>query len=87
LTNRVRYVRSGLSAGVRAIVQAPPFSIAVHKADQWEALLASAADREELEDTWEQWNANVEKLIAGFEAKNIPYVCVPLDTVPTFAIQ
>ena len=54
-------------------------AIASYKPDQWEALLASAADRENLEDTWEQWNAGVEKLIAKFEAKGIPYVRVPLD--------
>src|SRR4029077_1894506 len=54
-------------------------AIASYKPDQWEALLASAADRENLEDTWEQWNAGVEKVIAKFEAKGIPYVRVPLD--------
>jgi hypothetical protein len=40
---------------------------------------ASAADREKLEDTWEQWNAGVEKLIAQFEARGILYVRVPLN--------
>ena len=54
-------------------------AIATYEPDQWEALLASAADRENLEDTWEEWNEGVEKLIAKFEAKSIPYVRVPLD--------
>src|SRR5262249_13761368 len=54
-------------------------AIASYEPDQWEELLASAADREKLDDTWEKWNAGVEKLIAEFEAKSIPYVRVPLD--------
>jgi hypothetical protein len=35
--------------------------------------------REQLEDTWEEWNAGIEKLIAGLEARSIPYVRVLLD--------
>ncbi len=54
-------------------------AIASYEPDQWEALLASAADREKLEDTWGEWNAGVEKLIAEFQARGIPYLRVPLD--------
>ena len=49
-------------------------AIASYREDQWEALLATVADRDELEATWEQWNAGIEKLIAGLEARSIPYV-------------
>jgi hypothetical protein len=41
--------------------------------------LASAADRDQLEDTWEEWNAGAEKLIAGLEAKSILWIRVQLD--------
>jgi hypothetical protein len=54
-------------------------AIASYKPDQWEALLATAADREKLDHTWEQWNAGVEKLIAGLEAMSVPWVRVQLD--------
>ena len=29
-----------------------------------------------MDDTWENWNARIEKLIAGLEARSIPYVGV-----------
>lgn len=54
-------------------------AIAVYDSDQWEALLASAADRAKLEDTWEEWNAGVEKLIAELERLGLPYIRIPLD--------
>jgi len=54
-------------------------AIATYRPDQWEEFLASAADREILEDTWEEWNEGLEKLIAGLEARSIPFVRVPLD--------
>jgi hypothetical protein len=77
---RVRHARSGLIVGVRWIPPPPSFPQSpANEPDQWEALLASAADREKLEDTWEEWNAGVEKLIAEFQARGIPHVRVPLD--------
>jgi hypothetical protein len=54
-------------------------AIATYRQDQWEALLAAAADRDKLEDTWEEWNAGLEKLIARLEAGSIPYLRVLLD--------
>jgi hypothetical protein len=54
-------------------------AIATYRQDQWEALLATAADRDKLEETWEEWNAGVEKLIAEFAARSIPCVRVLLD--------
>ena len=54
-------------------------AIATYRQDQWEALLAAAADRDKLEDTWEEWNAGLEKLIARLEARSIPYLRVLLD--------
>jgi hypothetical protein len=63
-------------------VDAPTTSVAAiasYEPDQWEALLASAADRDQLEDTWEEWNAGAEKLIAGLEAKSILWIRVQLD--------
>jgi hypothetical protein len=32
-----------------------------------------------MDQTWEGWNAGIETLIAGFEARGIPYVRVLLD--------
>jgi hypothetical protein len=54
-------------------------AIATYRQDQWEALLAAAADRDKLEDTWEEWNAGIEKLIASLEARGISYLRVLLD--------
>jgi hypothetical protein len=54
-------------------------AIASYEPDQWGALLAIAADRQNLEDTWEEWNAGVEKLIAELHERGIPCVRVPLD--------
>ncbi len=42
-------------------------------------LLAAAADRDTMDETWEKWNAGIEELIAGLEARSIPYVRVLLD--------
>jgi hypothetical protein len=54
-------------------------AIATYRQDQWETLLAAAADRDTMDETWEKWNAGIEKLIAGLEARSIPYVRVLLD--------
>jgi len=54
-------------------------AIASYEPDQWGALLAAAADREKLEDTWEEWNACAEKLIRELEKRGIRSVRVPLD--------
>ena len=54
-------------------------AIATYRQDQWEALLAAAADRDKLEDTWEEWNAGLEKLITSLEARGISYLRVLLD--------
>ena len=32
-----------------------------------------------MDETWENWNVRIEKLIAGLEARSIPYVRVLLD--------
>jgi hypothetical protein len=62
-------------ATIRNLVPA----IATSKPEQWETFLASAADRDVLESTWQEWNTSVQKLIAELEAKNIDYVLVELD--------
>jgi hypothetical protein len=54
-------------------------AIATYKPEQSETFLASAADRDTLESTWQQWNTALQKLIADLEAKNIDYVLVELD--------
>jgi hypothetical protein len=54
-------------------------AIATYRQDQWEELLAAAADRDTMDETWEKWNAGIEELIAGLEARSIPYVRVLLD--------
>jgi hypothetical protein len=42
------------------------------------------SDRDTMDETWEKWNAGIEKFIAGLEARSIPYVCVPLDVDEIF---
>jgi hypothetical protein len=42
-------------------------------------LRAVAADRDNIEDTWEQWNADLEKMIPKLEERGIQFVRVPLD--------
>ena len=54
-------------------------AIATYRQDQSEELLAAAADRDTMDETWEIWNAGIEELIAGLEARSIPYVRVLLD--------
>jgi hypothetical protein len=54
-------------------------AIATYKPEQWETFLASAADRDTIESSWQKWNTSLQKLIADLEAKNIDYVLVELD--------
>lgn len=54
-------------------------AIATYREDQWEALLAAAADREAMDATWEKWKANVERLIVALQAGGIPFVRIPLE--------
>jgi hypothetical protein len=54
----------------------------IAKIGNWEPPSATARQkrRQRLpEDTWEEWNAGAEKLIAGLEAKSIPWIRVQLD--------
>lgn len=54
-------------------------AIAFYKPEQWEALLADAADREKLSATWEEWKAGVEKIMADLEARGVRCRRVLLD--------
>jgi hypothetical protein len=54
-------------------------AIATYKPEQWEALLADAADREKMDNTWEEWRAGMEKLVAELEAKGVRCRRVLLD--------
>ena len=54
-------------------------AIASYKPDQWQEFLASADDRDNLEQTWEQWNAGVERLTEKLSAHGIPFRRVVLD--------
>lgn len=54
-------------------------AIAIYKREQWEALLADAADREKLSATWEEWYANLEKVTAELEARGARCRRVLLD--------
>jgi hypothetical protein len=54
-------------------------AIATYRQDQWEMLLAAAADRDTMDETWEKWNEGIKELIVALEAKSIPYVRVPLE--------
>ena len=50
-----------------------------YREDQWEALRAAAVDRDELKDTWKEWDEEGKKYLAEFKARGIPYVWVPFD--------
>ena len=78
--NSVRPAHSGRTANVHSSRQ-PPSLPQLPPTDRINgaSLLAAAKDRENLEDTWEEWNADIEKLITGLETRNIPYVRVLLD--------
>jgi hypothetical protein len=52
---------------------------ATYRQDQWEMLLAAAADHDATDETWEKWNEGIKELIVALEAKSIPYVRVPLE--------
>lgn len=54
-------------------------AIASYKPDQWQELLATADDRDNLEKTWEEWNVKVESLTEKMSARGIPFVRVVLD--------
>jgi hypothetical protein len=54
-------------------------AIATYRPDQWDALRAVAADRDSMDETWEKWNARIEELITGLEAKGHAYICLQLD--------
>jgi hypothetical protein len=54
-------------------------AIATYKPEQWAALLASAADRDRLEGTWEAWNSSLQKLMAELTAKKMECIFVELD--------
>ena len=69
---------SGLPVATKQKVDLVP-AIATYKPEQWDAFLASATDRDALDDTWEKWHNSLQKLIAEFEAKRLPYRFVELD--------
>jgi len=54
-------------------------AIASYKPEQWQELLATADDRDNLAKTWEEWNAGVEQLTEKMSARAIPFVRVVLD--------
>jgi hypothetical protein len=54
-------------------------AVATYDPAQWDALLATAADRDDLEDTWEEWNAGLQKVITEFETRRVPFILVSLD--------
>jgi hypothetical protein len=54
-------------------------AIATYDPAQWDALLAAAADRDDLEDSWEEWNAGLQKVITEFGTRGHPFILVSLD--------
>jgi hypothetical protein len=76
LAKSARHAHFGRNGDVH-LSRRPP--IATYRQDQWEELLAAAADRDTMDETWEKWNAGIEELIAGLEARSIPSVRVLLD--------
>jgi hypothetical protein len=62
--------------------QPPPaflMAVATYREDQWDSLLASAADRDSMDETWEEWNEGIEEVIANLESQGHAYICVQLD--------
>lgn len=53
--------------------------IAFYRPDQWEQLLATAEDSEELESTWEEWRKNADNLIKNLRSAGIKVKEVLID--------
>jgi hypothetical protein len=54
------------------------FAETAHITQNWQrlpmALFRERLRRDTMDETWEEWNARIEKLIAELEATSIPYV-------------
>ncbi len=48
--------------------QQPVFGIGFYHKDQWPQLLDTAGDREELEDTYDEWKLNLVKSVKNLQA-------------------
>ena len=59
--------------------QKPVMGIAWYRPDQWNLFLEKAADREELEDTFEEWKAIAEESIQTLEAEGILVQKIDVD--------
>lgn len=57
-------------------IKNPLMVLPLYRKDQWETLRATG---ESIDDTWEQWNAQGEEIIAKIKAKGIPYLKIPVD--------
>ncbi len=53
--------------------------IAFYKEEDWPAFLECADDREELEDTWEQWFSNLRRTEDQLDGLRIKYREIVLD--------
>ena len=53
--------------------------IATYKPEQWQELLASAEDRDNLQNTWDEWYATSQKVMKKMEAEGMDCVRVPVD--------
>ena len=54
-------------------------AIATYNPAQWKTLIETAADSDRLEDTWEEWRANKEKLTMELRARGLSFVEIGLD--------
>ena len=54
-------------------------AIATYNPAQWKTLIETAADSDRLEDTWEEWQANKEKLTMELRARGLSFVEIELD--------
>ena len=53
--------------------------IAWYRRDQWPLLLKTAADRSELEETYDEWLTNVRQIMTDIESKGVQVIKVPID--------
>jgi hypothetical protein len=57
----------------------PAAGVAWYRRNQWQLLRDASDDRADLEDTWEEWNAQVEERVADMRCSSISVMKVPVD--------
>ncbi|MEX2284550.1 MAG: hypothetical protein WEE89_18825 [Gemmatimonadota bacterium] len=57
----------------------PAVGVAWYSREHWQRLRDASEDRADLEDTWEEWNAQAEEQLADLRCSSIRVIKVPVD--------